>query len=94
MRETSVTAHYERKLNTGNYSSVTLSTWATVELDDDDDAAEALAHAMSLCRAQVRDAAAPFTKSSREKESAAATQDGLSDIASGALGDGIFRYIG
>ena len=38
--------------------------------------------------------AAPFTKSSREKESAAATQDGLSDIASGALGDGIFRYIG
>lgn len=60
MRFTSVTAHYERKLNTGDYSSVTLSAWATVEVEEGDDAAAAMAAAMSQCRAQVKDAAAPF----------------------------------
>lgn len=62
MRTTSITAHYERKLNTGDYSSVTLSAWATVEVEPGDDPAAALAHGMELCRAQVRDAAAPFVK--------------------------------
>lgn len=64
MKTTSVTAHYERKLNTGDYSSVTLSAWATVEVEEGDTAADALAHAMSLCREQVRESAAPFTKKS------------------------------
>lgn len=62
MRTTSVTAHYERKLNTGDYSSVTLSAWATVELEDGDADTEALAYAMELCRGEVRDAAGPFVK--------------------------------
>ena len=62
MRTTSVTAHYERKLNTGDYSSVTLSTWATVELGPGDTADDALAHGMDICRAAVKDAAAPFVK--------------------------------
>lgn len=62
MKTTSVTTHYERKLNTGDYSSVTLSAWATVEVEDGDDPGDALAHAMSLCREQVRDAAAPFVR--------------------------------
>lgn len=62
MKTTSVTAHYERKLNTGDYSSVTLSAWATVEVEEGDDAGEALAGAMSLCREQVKDAAGPFVK--------------------------------
>ena len=75
MRETSITTHYVRKLNTGNYSSVTLSAWVTVELDNDDTAEEALAHAMSLCREQVREAAAPFTKSAKKKEAGTAEQD-------------------
>lgn len=60
MKFTSVTAHYERKLNTGDYSSVTLGAWATVEVEADDDPAAALAGAMELCRAQVRESAAPF----------------------------------
>lgn len=62
MKPTSVTAHYERKLNTGDYSSVTLAAWATVQVDDGDDADEALAMAMGLCRAEVKAAAAPFVK--------------------------------
>ena len=62
MRTTSVTAHYERKLNTGDYSSVTLSTWATVELEPGDTAEAALAHGMDICRAAVKDAAGPFVK--------------------------------
>lgn len=64
MRTTSVTAHYERKLNTGDYSSVTLSAWATVEVEAGDDETQALAHAMSICREQVKGAAAPFVKKS------------------------------
>ncbi len=62
MRTTSVTAHYERKLNTGDYSSVTLSTWSTVELDEGDTAADALALAMENCRVAVKEAATPFLK--------------------------------
>lgn len=62
MKTTSVTAHYERKLNTGDYSSVTLSTWATVELEPGDTAEDALAHGMELCREAVKEAAAPFRK--------------------------------
>lgn len=65
MKPTTVTAHYERKLNTGDYSSVTLGTWATVELEEGDTAAEALAHGMELCRAAVKDAALPFVKNGR-----------------------------
>lgn len=56
MRVTSVTAHYERKKNLGNYNSMTLSTWATVEVDDGDEPADALAYAMALCRVQLVDA--------------------------------------
>ena len=62
MRTTSVTAHYERKINTGDYSSVTLSTWATVELDEGDTAESALAYGMEQCREAVKEAAAPFRK--------------------------------
>ncbi len=62
MKPTSVTAHYERKLNTGDYSSVTLGTWATIELEEGDTAADALAHGMELCRVAVKDAATPFVK--------------------------------
>ena len=62
MKTTSVTAHYERKLNTGDYSSVTLGAWATVEVEEGDSEHDALAHAMSLCREQVRESAPPFTK--------------------------------
>lgn len=62
MKTTSVTAHYERKLNTGDYSSVTLSAWATVEVEDGDKPVEVLAHAMELCRNEVRESAAPFVK--------------------------------
>ena len=40
MKPISVTAHYERKLNTGDYSSVTLSTWTTIELEPGDPAAK------------------------------------------------------
>ena len=83
MRETSITTHYVRKLNTGNYSSVTLSAWVTVELDDDDTAEEALAHAMSLCREQVREAAAPFTKSAKEKEAGTAEQPEAVEVTGG-----------
>ena len=60
MKTTSVTTHYERKLNTGDYSSVTLSAWATVEVEDGDDPAQALAAGMEQCRAAVREAAQPF----------------------------------
>lgn len=60
MRTTSVTAHYERKLNTGDYSSVTLGTWITVELEPGDTPEDALAYGMALCREQVKDAAKPF----------------------------------
>jgi len=60
MKTTSVTAHYERKLNTGDYSSVTLSAWATVEVEDGDDPALALAAGMEQCRTAVREAAQPF----------------------------------
>jgi len=60
MKAISITAHYERKLNTGNYSSVDLGTWATVELEDDDDPAEALRYGLALCREAVKEAAAPF----------------------------------
>ena len=62
MKTTSITAHYERKLNTGDYSSVTLSTWATVEVEPGDDTATALAYGMEQCRAAVKEAAAPFVK--------------------------------
>lgn len=62
MKVTSVTAHYERKLNTGDYSSVTLSAWATVEVDDGDAPDKALAYATELCREQVKESAAPFVK--------------------------------
>ena len=62
MKPTTVTAHYERKLNTGDYSSVTLSTWATIEVEDGDTPEACLAHGMELCRRAVKDAAAPFTK--------------------------------
>jgi hypothetical protein len=62
MKTTSVTAHYERKLNTGDYSSVTLSAWATVEVEPADDADDAMTYAMSLCRGEVRLAAEPFIK--------------------------------
>ena len=62
MKPISVTAHYERKLNTGDYSSVTLSAWATVELEPGETAETALAHGMDICRAAVKDAAAPFVK--------------------------------
>jgi len=62
MKTTSVTAHYERKLNTGDYSSVTLSAWATVEVEEGDDERAALAHGMSICREQVKESAAPFVK--------------------------------
>lgn len=62
MKPISVTAHYERKLNTGDYSSVTLSTWTTIELEPGDTAADALAHGLDICRAAVKDAAAPFVK--------------------------------
>lgn len=68
MRTISVTAHYERKLNTGNYSSVTLSAWATVEVDEGDDDSDALAYAMHLCREQVRDAAGPFVRNGKKDE--------------------------
>lgn len=64
MKTTSVTAHYERKLNTGNYSSVTLSAWATVEVEEGDTEGEALQYAMNLCREEVKDAAGPFVKKS------------------------------
>ena len=60
MRATEVTAHYERKLNTGDYSSVTLAAWAKVELEEGDEAEAGLAYAMDLCRQQVKEAAAPF----------------------------------
>ena len=60
MKPTSVTAHYERKLNTGDYSSVTLSAWATVEVEEGDGAADVLSYAMDICRQQVREAAQPF----------------------------------
>jgi len=63
MKTTSVTAHYERKLNTGDYSSVTLSAWATVEVEPGDNDGDALAYAMGLCRQQVKEAAQPFVKS-------------------------------
>ena len=63
MKTTSVTAHYERKLNTGNYSSATLSAWATVEVEPGDNDGDALAYAMGLCRQMVKDAAQPFVKS-------------------------------
>lgn len=62
MKTTSVTAHYERKLNTGDYSSVTLSAWATVEVEEGDEPTAALAGAMDLCREQVKESAAPFVK--------------------------------
>ena len=62
MRTTSVTAHYERKLNTGDYSSVTLSAWATVEVEPGDDDAAAMAYAMDICREQVKESAVPFVK--------------------------------
>lgn len=62
MRTVSVTAHYERKLNTGDYSSVTLSTWATVELEPGDTAEAALAYGVDICRAAVKEAAAPFVR--------------------------------
>lgn len=62
MKTTSVTAHYERKLNTGDYSSVTLSAWATVEVEDGDEPAAALEQAMDLCREQVKTAAQPFVR--------------------------------
>ena len=62
MKPITVTAHYERKLNTGDYSSVTLGTWITIELEEGDLAADALAHGMELCRDAVKDAATPFRK--------------------------------
>lgn len=62
MRVTSVTAHYERKLNTGDYSSATLGAWLTVELEEGDTADAALALAMENCRAAVKEAARPFLK--------------------------------
>lgn len=60
MKTTSVTTHYERKLNTGDYSSVTLGTWITVELEPGDTPEDALTHGMALCREAVKDAAKPF----------------------------------
>ena len=62
MKTTSVTTHYERKLNTGDYSSVTLSAWATVELEEGDLPENGLAYGMEQCRAAVKAAAAPFVK--------------------------------
>lgn len=62
MITTSVTAHIERKLNTGDYSSVTFAAWATVEVEPEDDPGESLAYAMDLCREQVKEASAPFAK--------------------------------
>lgn len=56
MKVTTVTAHYERKKNLGNYSSMTLSTWATVDLESDDTPAAALDYAMALCRVQLSEA--------------------------------------
>lgn len=58
MRVTSVTAHYERKINLGDYNSMTLSAWATVEIGDGadprDEPDEALRYGMELCRAEVK----------------------------------------
>ena len=62
MKATTVTAHYERKLNTGDYSSVTLSTWATVEVEEGDTADGTLAYGLALCRAAVVEAITPFIK--------------------------------
>ena len=50
MKTTSVTAHYERKLNTGDYSSVTLSAWATVEVEPGDNDGDALASGQKRAR--------------------------------------------
>jgi hypothetical protein len=54
MKTTSVTAHYERKINLGDYSSMTLGAWVTVEVEAGDDPAAALEQGMELCRAQVK----------------------------------------
>ncbi len=62
MKPTTVTAHYERKLNTGDFSSVTLGTWATVEVEEGETAEDVLAVAMTICREAVKEAAAPFRK--------------------------------
>lgn len=62
MRVTSTTAHYERKLNTGPYSSVTLGTWITIESYEGDDPVELLDVGMTLCREAVKKAAVPFVK--------------------------------
>ena len=64
MKTTSVTVRYERKLNTGDYSSVTLGAWATVEVEDGDAPGDAMQSAMTLCREQVIAAAQPFIKRS------------------------------
>jgi len=62
MKVMTVTARYERKLNTGDYSNVTLTAEATVALDKDDDEETVLAYAFHICREQVKEAAAPFMK--------------------------------
>lgn len=62
MKATSVTAHCERKLNTGDYSSVTFSTWATVEVEEGDTAEGAMAYGMDICRDAIKEATAPFRK--------------------------------
>lgn len=68
MKPTTVTAHYERKLNTGDYSSVTLGTWATVEVEAGETAEDVLAVALTICRNAVKDAAAPFRKNGQPVE--------------------------
>lgn len=62
MKITSVTTHYERKINLGDYNSVTLAAWNTVEVEETDEVEAAMAYSMSLCRDQVREAALPFVK--------------------------------
>lgn len=62
MKPTSVTVAYKRTLNTGDYSSVALSASATIELEEGDTAEAALTAGMDICRAAVKDAAAPFVK--------------------------------
>jgi hypothetical protein len=62
MKATTVTAHIERKKNTGDYSSVTFSTWITYEVEDGEQATDVLAHAMNECQAQIVTSVAPFDK--------------------------------
>lgn len=54
MKATTVVASYERKINLGNFSNMTLAASVTIAVEDGDDEAAALNYGMELCRAQVR----------------------------------------